>query len=134
MHENALCKFPIFNLPLSLLQNSEELEQLRQFYAGIRTLTFEITPTSLEPDTQGSLFRVPALMKIDVLGNLLTMEEVGVTKAQTACIGDDSIDLPALDALSLSYTVADEPEYTKRQATGILKNAWGYGAFCELVD
>lgn len=62
------------------------------------------------------------------------MKEAGVTAGQTACIGDDSIDLPAFAACGLSFAVADAPPYVQRQATGVLKLGGGQGALRELAD
>jgi 3-deoxy-manno-octulosonate cytidylyltransferase (CMP-KDO synthetase) len=62
------------------------------------------------------------------------MVEAGVTSEQTACIGDDSIDLPAFKVCGLSYAVADAPIYVKQQATGVLSLAGGQGALRELAD
>lgn len=65
---------------------------------------------------------------------LALMEQAGVTADQTACIGDDSIDLPAFAACGLSYAVADAPSYVKQHATGVLALAGGQGAVRELAD
>lgn len=62
------------------------------------------------------------------------MAKAGVTSEQTACIGDDSIDLPAFVACGQSYAVADAPSYVKQQATGVLNLGGGQGAFRELAD
>lgn len=62
------------------------------------------------------------------------MEQAGVTAAQTACIGDDSIDLPAFAACGLAFAVADAPVYVKARATGVLATSGGKGAFRELAD
>lgn len=62
------------------------------------------------------------------------MAEAGVQAWQTACIGDDSIDLPAFAACGLSYAVADAPHYVKAAASGVLETAGGHGAFRELAD
>lgn len=63
------------------------------------------------------------------------MKEAEATAEQTACIGDDSIDLPAFAACGLSYAVADAPIYVKQQATGgVLTLAGGQGALRELAD
>lgn len=62
------------------------------------------------------------------------MAEAGVTSEQTACIGDDSIDLPAFEACGLSFAVADAPSYVKHRATGVLTLAGGQGALRELAD
>lgn len=62
------------------------------------------------------------------------MAQAGVGREQTACIGDDSIDLPAFASCGLAYAVADAPDYVKRQATATLKARGGEGAFRELAD
>jgi len=58
----------------------------------------------------------------------------GVAIDETACIGDDSIDLPAFATCGLSYAVADAADYVKRQATAVLQKRGGEGAFRELAD
>ena len=58
----------------------------------------------------------------------------GVTRFQTACIGDDSIDLPAFAACDQSFAVADAPFYVRQRATGVLRSRGGEGAFRELSD
>lgn len=62
------------------------------------------------------------------------MSECGALPHETACTGDDSIDLPAFGVCGLSYVVADAPDYVKRQATGVLQHRGGDGAFRELAD
>ncbi|MCX2688524.1 3-deoxy-manno-octulosonate cytidylyltransferase [Pseudomonas sp. DCB_AW] len=62
------------------------------------------------------------------------MAEAGVSAAQTVCIGDDSIDLPAFAACGMSFAVADAPAYVKAAATQTLSAAGGTGAFRELAD
>ncbi|MGO4311761.1 3-deoxy-manno-octulosonate cytidylyltransferase [Pseudomonas sp. KB_15] len=62
------------------------------------------------------------------------MAEAGVSAAQTACIGDDCIDLPAFAACALSFAVADAPVYVKAAATHVLIAAGGTGAFREVAD
>lgn len=62
------------------------------------------------------------------------MHEAGVAVAQTVCLGDDSIDLPAFAACGLSYAVADAPRYVQAKATGVLSLAGGCGAVRELAD
>jgi 3-deoxy-D-manno-octulosonate 8-phosphate phosphatase (KDO 8-P phosphatase) len=62
------------------------------------------------------------------------MAQAGVMTSETACIGDDSIDLPAFAACGLSYAVADAPVYVKARATGVLATSGGNGAFRELAD
>ncbi|AYN12130.1 3-deoxy-manno-octulosonate cytidylyltransferase [Pseudomonas putida] len=62
------------------------------------------------------------------------MSEAGVTTEQTACIGDDCIDLPAFAACGISFAVADAPVYVKAAATQTLRAAGGTGAFREVAD
>lgn len=60
--------------------------------------------------------------------------QASVTAEETACIGDDSIDLPAFEVCGISFAVADAPEYVKRAADRTLTLAGGQGAFREVVD
>ena len=62
------------------------------------------------------------------------MAQAGATVSETACIGDDSIDLPAFAACGLAYAVADAPDYVQARATGVLVTRGGEGAFRELAD
>jgi 3-deoxy-manno-octulosonate cytidylyltransferase (CMP-KDO synthetase) len=62
------------------------------------------------------------------------MAQAGATAAQTACVGDDSIDLPAFAVCGMSFAVADAPSYVKAPATGVLAARGGEGAFRELAD
>lgn len=62
------------------------------------------------------------------------MKQAGVSSEQTACIGDDSIDLPAFEACGLSFAVPDAPAYVKQAASAVLQTSGGQGAFRELAD
>ncbi|HDS1698425.1 MULTISPECIES: 3-deoxy-manno-octulosonate cytidylyltransferase [unclassified Pseudomonas] len=62
------------------------------------------------------------------------MSEAGVTAKQTACIGDDCIDLPAFAACGMSFAVADAPSYVRAAATQTLDAFGGNGAFREVAD
>jgi 3-deoxy-manno-octulosonate cytidylyltransferase (CMP-KDO synthetase) len=62
------------------------------------------------------------------------MQEAGVDPDQTACIGDDSIDLPAFAVCGFSFAVADAPVYVKQAATETLALRGGEGAFREVAD
>lgn len=62
------------------------------------------------------------------------MLAAGVSSNETACIGDDSIDLPAFSSCGLSYAVADAPTYVQVQASAVLAKRGGEGAFRELAD
>lgn len=66
--------------------------------------------------------------------SLALMEQAGMTSFQTACIGDDSIDLPMFEACGLSFAVADAPDYVQLATTAVLQRAGGSGAFRELAD
>ncbi|MFC3285770.1 3-deoxy-manno-octulosonate cytidylyltransferase [Litchfieldella rifensis] len=208
-------------LPDSMLEQTEQLEQLRLLSAGIRIQAFEVLPTGPGVDTPECLEKVRALLsgqpyapvsplakvkllitdvdgvltdgglyydstgeclkrfhvrdglgirlleesgirvavlsgrdsatlrkRVSDLGVTLhqfgvkdkeaacraLMEQAGVTAEQTACIGDDSIDLPAFAVCGHSYAVADAPDYVKRQASGVLTLAGGHGALRELAD
>jgi 3-deoxy-manno-octulosonate cytidylyltransferase (CMP-KDO synthetase) len=62
------------------------------------------------------------------------MLEANVTAEQTACIGDDSIDLSAFEVCGLAYAVADAADYIQNKAYKTLKLSGGHGAFRELAD
>lgn len=66
--------------------------------------------------------------------SLVLMEQAGVTSFQTACIGDDSIDLPMFEACGMSFAVADAAVHTRKAATSLLETKGGEGAFRELAD
>jgi 3-deoxy-D-manno-octulosonate 8-phosphate phosphatase (KDO 8-P phosphatase) len=209
-------------LPQSMLEQTEVLEQLRLMDAGIRLHAFEVAPTGPGVDTPNCLERVRAIMAgapepvsrpllagvklviTDVDGVLTdggiyydadgechkrfhvrdglgikmlqecgvrvavvsgrdsatlrkrvadldvsltrfgvkdkahtyldVMEEAGVSAVETACIGDDSIDLPGFSVCGTSFAVADAPSYVKRLATHTLEKKGGEGAFREVSD
>ena len=209
------------NLPPSLLELTEQLEQLRLLAAGVSIRAFEVQPTGPGVDTPECLSRVRALLSghplertsslsavkllitdvdgvltdgsiyYDATGECLKrfhvrdglgirmleqcgirvavlsgrdsatlrkrvadlgvtlcafgvkdkyqachdiMQQAGVNAEQTACIGDDSIDLPAFAACKFSYAVADAAPYVKQKATGVLTLSGGCGALRELSD
>lgn len=62
------------------------------------------------------------------------MQQYGVQAAETVCVGDDSIDLPAFGVCGFSFAVADAPEYVRSAATHTLGQRGGDGAFRELAD
>ncbi|MAM58328.1 MAG: 3-deoxy-manno-octulosonate cytidylyltransferase [Salinicola sp.] len=61
-------------------------------------------------------------------------EQTGVSREETACLGDDSIDLPAFGACGLSFTVSDAPDYIASAVTGVLPVPGGAGALRHLGD
>jgi 3-deoxy-manno-octulosonate cytidylyltransferase (CMP-KDO synthetase) len=62
------------------------------------------------------------------------MQEAGASPEQTACIGDDSIDLPAFAMCGFSFAVADAPIYVQQAASETLALRGGEGAFREVAD
>jgi 3-deoxy-manno-octulosonate cytidylyltransferase (CMP-KDO synthetase) len=62
------------------------------------------------------------------------MQAAGVTAWQTACTGDDSIDLPAFAVCGFAVAVADAADYVRRRADLVLGLTGGNGAFRELAD
>jgi 3-deoxy-D-manno-octulosonate 8-phosphate phosphatase (KDO 8-P phosphatase) len=62
------------------------------------------------------------------------MEQVSVTSAETAFVGDDSIDLPAFSVCGFAVAVADAPRYVQAEAKMVLDLAGGQGAFREFSD
>ena len=62
------------------------------------------------------------------------MEQAGVSAGQTACIGGDSIDLPAFASCGLSFAVPVAPVDVRQAAEGVLQTPGGAGAFRELAD
>lgn len=79
-----------------------------------------------------SLFQFGVKDKLTACNKL--MAEAGVTANQTACIGDDCIDLPAFEACGISFAVPDAPDYVKAAATYTLTSPGGSGAFREVAD
>lgn len=62
------------------------------------------------------------------------MLKLGVTSNQTACIGDDSIDLPAFSVCGWPCAVSDAEVYVRKAARICLTRRGGDGAFRELAD
>ena len=65
---------------------------------------------------------------------LALMKQAGAVAEQTACIGDDSIDLPAFSVCGISFAVADAPLYVQQAASRTLSLAGGQGAFRAVAD
>ncbi|MDM0083292.1 3-deoxy-manno-octulosonate cytidylyltransferase [Variovorax sp. J31P179] len=65
---------------------------------------------------------------------LALMKQAGAVAEQTACIGDDSIDLPAFAVCGISFAVADAPLYVQEAASRTLSLAGGQGAFRAVAD
>jgi len=62
------------------------------------------------------------------------MAQHGATRSQTACLGDDSIDLPAFSVCGWPVAVADAAPYVKAAAAIVLPLAGGQGAFRAFSD
>lgn len=57
-----------------------------------------------------------------------------VTPEQVAYIGDDMVDLPVMQQVGLSVSVADGHPYVKKQVDMVTYTAGGHGALRELTD
>jgi 3-deoxy-D-manno-octulosonate 8-phosphate phosphatase (KDO 8-P phosphatase) len=62
------------------------------------------------------------------------MRELGVAAAETACVGDDTPDLPMLEAAGLAVAVADAHPAIKPAAHWITPSPGGLGAVREVCD
>jgi 3-deoxy-D-manno-octulosonate 8-phosphate phosphatase (KDO 8-P phosphatase) len=70
--------------------------------------------------------------KLTALHELLDI--LGLTMQQTACIGDDTPDLPLLEVARLAATVADAHPTVKSRAHFIAQSPGGMGAVREVCD
>ena len=61
-------------------------------------------------------------------------EEKQIELAEVAFIGDDIIDIPVLEAVGLSATPSNAPEYVKKHAGWVLEKHGGEGVFREFVE
>lgn len=62
------------------------------------------------------------------------IQRANTIKANTAYIGDDTIDLPAFINCGVAVAVADAPEYVKNKCDLVLETKGGLGALRELAD
>jgi 3-deoxy-D-manno-octulosonate 8-phosphate phosphatase (KDO 8-P phosphatase) len=62
------------------------------------------------------------------------MRELGVAPAGTACVGDDTPDLPMLEAAGLAVAVADAHPALKAVAHWVTPSPGGLGAVREVCD
>jgi 3-deoxy-D-manno-octulosonate 8-phosphate phosphatase (KDO 8-P phosphatase) len=62
------------------------------------------------------------------------LEELGVSEAQTAVVGDDLPDLPLLAHCALPVAVADAAEEVRAAAAVVTKSPGGAGAVREIVE
>ena len=70
--------------------------------------------------------------KIEILEKILS--EQGLTREQTAFMGDDLVDLPVMSAVGLSIAVADASEYLFEAAHYITASPGGRGAVREVAE
>lgn len=61
-------------------------------------------------------------------------DELGITLADVAFIGDDLNDLPLLKSVGLSACPINTPEYVSRHVKLRLKSHGGFGAFREFIE
>lgn len=62
------------------------------------------------------------------------LRELGITASETACVGDDTPDLPMLRAAGLAVAVADAHPAAKDEAHWITPSPGGHGAVREVCD
>jgi len=60
--------------------------------------------------------------------------EQGISMEEVAYLGDDIIDVPVLEAVGLSATPADVPDYVQQHANWNLTKKGGDGVFREFVE
>lgn len=61
-------------------------------------------------------------------------KRLGVTLDEVACIGDDTPDVPLMQAVALSFAVADAHDDARRAASAITRFPGGQGAVREVCD
>lgn len=61
-------------------------------------------------------------------------EELGITLADVAFIGDDLNDIHLLRAVGFSASPANTPDYVKREVNYVTRAHGGFGAFREFVE
>jgi 3-deoxy-D-manno-octulosonate 8-phosphate phosphatase (KDO 8-P phosphatase) len=62
------------------------------------------------------------------------LHELGIAASETACVGDDTPDLPMLRAAGLAVAVADAHPAAKDEAHWITPSPGGHGAVREVCD
>ncbi len=62
------------------------------------------------------------------------MQRLGVSPDETACVGDDLMDIPVAGAVGLSFAPADAHEEMKRRATRLTSKPGGKGAVREVAE
>ena len=62
------------------------------------------------------------------------LRDLGLTAVQTACVGDDTPDLPMLEMAGLAVAVADAHPALKAAAHWITGSPGGHGAVREVCD
>ena len=62
------------------------------------------------------------------------LSDLNIDKSFAAYIGDDNIDIPAMDYCGMSFTVSDAVKPVLAKADIILKSKGGQGAIREIAD
>ena len=71
-------------------------------------------------------FKLPALKQL--------LEELGVSAAQAAYVGDDLMDLPVIRYVGFGVAVADAVDEVKEQADYVTVRPGGHGAVREVIE
>jgi 3-deoxy-D-manno-octulosonate 8-phosphate phosphatase (KDO 8-P phosphatase) len=91
-----------------------------------RVVNLRMTELGIEHLIQGSKDKLADLA--------ILLEKTGVPAENTAFMGDDLIDLPAMKACSASITVADGADEAKANADLVTKAKGGHGAVREAIE
>ena len=75
---------------------------------------------------QGCLEKLPAFEQL--------LKEVGLTPEQTAYVGDDLMDIPAVRRAGFGAAVANAADELKEQADFITERKGGDGAVAEVIE
>jgi len=62
------------------------------------------------------------------------LEAGGFTLSQTACVGDDIVDLPVLTRVAFAATVPQAPEQVRAAAHYVATRPAGHGAVAEIIE
>jgi 3-deoxy-D-manno-octulosonate 8-phosphate phosphatase (KDO 8-P phosphatase) len=62
------------------------------------------------------------------------LKRLGISASATACVGDDTIDVPMMKAAALAFAVGDAHADARRAADIVTKARGGHGAVREVCD
>ncbi len=95
---------------------------------GRKSVSIERRADELKIDylSQGSFNKLPSFLQI--------LQESGMEASEVCYIGDDILDLPILDRVGLSVTVANGREEVKAVCDYITVNKGGKGAVREVIE